>query len=71
MQSVPDTRRYLEMTAYHFNYTNFDGIDPNREIQFPIKKIKFPQMIYSEEKNNLDYIKYQMNTFTNNGYPSD
>ena len=47
------------MTAYHFNYTNFDGINLNSEIQFFIKKIKFPQMFYFEEKtNNLAYIKY-------------
>ena len=47
------------MTAYHFNYTNFDGINLNSEIQFFIKKIIFPQMFYFEEKtNNLAYIKY-------------
>ena len=49
------------MTAYHFNYTNFDGINLNSEIQFLIKKIKFPQILYFEEKtNNLAYIKYSV-----------
>ena len=49
------------MTAYHFNYTNFDGINLNSEIQLLIKKIKFPQILYFEEKtNNLAYIKYSV-----------